>query len=105
MMGTTQLPITVYLPISTILLTRASGAVVVPIQIGSTSETAVVSVAGLPGGVEVTYSASDTNPSGSLAFTANASAMLGTFEPIVFVNSANQMTSLGFTLVVQAQQP
>jgi hypothetical protein len=77
--------------------------VVVPIQIGSTSETAVVSVGALPGGVQATYAASDTNPSGSLAFTANTSAVPGTYEPIVTVNSANQIASVNLTLIVKSQ--
>jgi hypothetical protein len=96
-----QPPITVSLPISTVAVTRGGGAVTVPIQIGSTSETALVSVEGLPGGVQATYAASDTNPSGTLSFLANASAVPGTYMPAVVVTSANQTASLGFTLTVK----
>ena len=100
--GMLQVPITVSLPISTVIVTRGDGPMSVPIQIRSISETALVSVGNLPGGVQVTYAASDTNPSGSLTFTANASTMTGTFMPFVTVISANQTASLGFTLVVKS---
>ena len=96
-------PISVFLPISTVVVSQGGLPVVVPIEIGSTSETALVSVNGLPAGVQVTYAASDTNPSGTLSFTANASATPGTYSPIISVNSAGQTTSTGFTLIVTAK--
>lgn len=95
-------PITVFLPVSTVVLAPGGSQVIIPIQIDSTSETALVNVAGLPGGVMVTYAASDTNPSGSLTFSAAAASMKGTFMPIVTVNSAGQSASTGFTLIVAA---
>jgi len=95
-------PISVYLPISTIHLTAGAMTVSIPIQIGSTSETALVSVIGLPAGVQATYSSSDTNPSGSLNFSANTTAMAGSYKPTVFVMSAGSTASTGFVLVVQA---
>src|ERR1700751_2040585 len=67
--GMLQVPITVSLPIFKVIVTRCYGLMSVQIQIRSISETAVVSVENLPGGVQVTYAASDTNPSGSLTFT------------------------------------
>ena len=66
----------------------------------STSETALVSFAGLPGGVQTTYAASDTNPSGLLTFTATTHAAVGTYMPIVTVDSAGQTASVTFTLTV-----
>ncbi len=72
----------------------------VVILIKSTSETALVSLIGLPGGVQEMYAASDTNPSGSLTFTATRTAMAGTYMPTIVVNSAGQSASLRFTLVV-----
>lgn len=95
-------PVTVFLPVSTIVVTQGGSPVIIPIEINSTSETAVVNVAGLPGGVTVTYAASDTNPSGSLTFSANATSMKGTYMPIVMVNSAGQTISTSFTLTVGA---
>lgn len=91
-----------YLPISTVNLTQGAASITIPIQIGSPSETAQVSVAGLPAGIQVKYASTDTNPSGSLTFTANESAMTGNFMPIVTVNSAGLTASTGFTLVVKS---
>lgn len=97
----TQNPITVFLPISTVVVMQNGMQVSVPIQISSTSETALVSVTGLPGGVQEKYASSDTNPSGSLAFTATAAAQTGTFMPIITVMSAGQTVSTSFTLIVK----
>jgi len=95
-------PISVYLPVSTIHLTAGAKPVSIPIQIGSTSETALVSATGLPAGVQMTYASSDTNPSGSLTFSANSTSMKGSYMPTVFVLSAGSTASTGFTLEVQA---
>ena len=94
-------PISVYLPISTVHLTAGAMKVSVPIVIGSTSETALVSVIGLPAGVQVIYSSSDTNPSGSLTFSANSMASAGSYMPIVVVMSAGNTASAAFALVVE----
>lgn len=99
---TSSRPITVYLPISIIHVTAGAKPVSIPIQIGSTSETALVSAVGLPGGVQMTYASSDTNPSGSLTFSANSTARIGSYMPTVFVMSAGSSASTGFTLQVAA---
>jgi len=96
-------PISVLLPITTVVVSQGGSPVVIPIEIGSTSETALVSVNGLPAGIQVTYAASDTNPSGTLTFTASDTAPPGTYSPIVSINSASQMISTGFTLIVNAK--
>ncbi len=96
-----QAPITVSLPISTVVVMPAGGPVIIPIQIGSPSETAMVSIYGLPGGVQESYAATDTNPSGSLTFAAGSSAMTGTFMPTVTVSSAGQTATTEFTLIVK----
>lgn len=96
-----QNPVTVSLPISTIIVMPAGASVIVPIQIASTSETAVVDFAGLPGGIQESYAASDTNPSGSLTFKAVSSAMAGTYMPTVVVSSAGQTATAQFTLVIK----
>jgi hypothetical protein len=98
----TKTPITVFLPISVIIVSQSGMQVSVPIQITSTSETALVMVGGLPGGVEEKYASSDTNPSGTLAFTANKSAPLGTYMPIITVISAGQTVTTTFTLIVKS---
>lgn len=96
-----QSSITVSLPISTVIVMPAGSPVTVPIQIASTSETALVSLSGLPGGVLASYAASDTNPSGILTFTANGATMAGTSMPTVTVMSAGQTAMTQFTLVVK----
>ena len=95
-------PITVSLPVSIVVVPQDGTPVVVPINITSTSETALVSVSGLPTGLQEKYAASDTNPSGSLAFTASAVTPAGTYTPKVTVQSAGQTASTDFTLVVSA---
>jgi hypothetical protein len=97
----TTKPISVALPIATVVLTQNGAQASIPIQITSTSETALVMVGGLPAGVSETYAASDTNPSGTLTFGANGSAPLGTFMPIVKVMSAGQNAAANFTLIVK----
>jgi hypothetical protein len=94
-------PITVYLPVTTVTITQNGAPMAIPIQIQSTSETALVSVAGLPAGVSETYAASDTNPSGTLTFTATRTATSGRFMPQVSVMSAGQTANSGFTLIVK----
>jgi hypothetical protein len=86
-----------------VVVTQGGAPVVVQIEIESTSETALVAVTGLPGGVKENYAASDTNPSGTLTFKASTSATLGTYSPKVTVNSAGQTASTTFTLVVDAK--
>lgn len=98
----TQNPVTVFLPISTVVVTVGGIQVSVPIQIKSTSETALVSVTGLPAGVQERYAASDTNPSGTMTFTAAGTAPTGTRMPIVTVISAGQTVNTPFTLIVKA---
>jgi hypothetical protein len=93
-------PITVSLPVSTVVVPQDGTQVVVPINITSTSETALVSVSGLPTGLQEKYAASDTNPSGLLTFTASAAAPAGIYTPTVTVKSAGQTASTNFTLVV-----
>jgi hypothetical protein len=95
-------PITVSLPISTVVVPQDGTQVIVPIDITSTSETALVTVSGLPSGLQEEYAASDTNPSGSLTFTASAATPAGRYTPTVTVNSAAQTASTNFTLVVIA---
>lgn len=93
-------PITVSLAVSPIIVSQDGAPTIVMITITSTSETALVSVGGMPGGVQEKYAASDTNPSGTLTFVADSSAPAGSYTPTITVNSAGQTKSLQFTLVV-----
>jgi hypothetical protein len=95
-------PISVSLSSPVVAVPLDGKPVHVAISIKSTSETALVNLIGLPGGVQEMYAASDTNPSGSLTFTATKSAVAGTYMPIIVVNSAGQTASVKFTLVVGA---
>ena len=90
----------VFFPNPLVTVPRNGSQVILSIFIMSSSETAVVTVSGLPAGVDVKYSSSDTNPSGSLAFTALATTAVGTYTPIVSVNSASQIVTATFTLIV-----
>jgi hypothetical protein len=94
--------ITISLSNSSVVVAKAGKPTFVQITIMSTSEMAVVNLDGLPGGVQVSYAASDTNPSGTLTFTANSTASVGTYMPIITVNSAGQTATLTFTLIVAA---
>jgi len=93
-------PIAVSLPVATILVPQDGLPVTALLNITSTSETALVSVSNLPGGIAETYAASDTNPSGTLTFAATASAPAGSYSPSVLVSSAGQSASAAFTLIV-----
>ncbi len=96
-------PISVSLVTPTVTVEQGGPAVSVVIKIDSPSETAVVQVGGLPAGLTVKYSASDTNPSGILTFMATADATKGTFMPTVTVLSAGQTAATAFTLKVVMQ--
>lgn len=96
-------------PMMRLAVSLSSRTVVVPsdgvpvriqLTIQSTSETALVNLVGLPGGVQETYAATDTNPSGLLTFSAAKTTKAGTYMPTILVNSAGEMASLQFTLVV-----
>lgn len=94
-------PISVSLATSKVIVMQQGMPVIVGITIDSTSETALVAVGELPGDVQEKYAASDTNPSGTLTFTAGASATPGTYMPIITVNSAEQTATTNFTLIVE----
>ena len=100
MLSPAQVPVTVSLTHSTINLLQDGTAVIDPITIVSSSETALVIVSGLPAGVQVKYASTDTNPSGTLTFTAGAESQAGTSMPTVTVYSAGQTASTAFTLIV-----
>ena len=92
--------ISVSLPNPTVVVSQDGLQVTVPIQINSTSETAIVIVTGLPGGIQEFYKASDTSPSGDLFFTGSTAAMVGTYMPTIAVSSAGAMATTQFQLMV-----
>ena len=81
MLPSAQVPITVSLTHSTVNLLQDGTAVIDPITIASSSETALVVVSGLPAGVQVNYASTDTNPSGTLTFVAGADCKLVHLRP------------------------
>jgi hypothetical protein len=93
-------PISVMLGLSKITLSQDGAAMSEQIFIDSTSETAMVSFVGLPAGVSVKYSASDTSPSGILIFMASNYTPVGMYAAKVTANSAGEMASAGFTVVI-----
>jgi hypothetical protein len=95
-------PVTVSLAVSQVVVSQNGAPTGVVVSIMSTSETALVTVGGLPAGVRMTYAASDTNPSGLLTFTASVASPVGTYMPILTVNSAGQTATLTFSLKVVA---
>lgn len=96
-------PISVSLAMETIDVPQNGTPVVVQLNIVSSSETATVAVTSLPVGLQETYASSDTNPSGTLRFTADHSTPLGTYMPDIMVVSAGQTANTSFTLVVTAK--
>lgn len=98
-----SLPISARLSSTTVVVSQDGKPTYVQILIDSTSETAVVSFAAMPAGVQATYQASDTNPSGLLTFIETSKVTAGTYMPIITVNSAQQTTMIGFTLIVPAK--
>ena len=95
-------PISVALASTKVVVSLDGKPTYVQILIMSTSETALVSFTGIPGGVQTKYAASDTNPSGLLTFIATNSSAAGTYMPIITVNSAGQSATLTFTLILSA---
>jgi hypothetical protein len=96
-------PISVALSSPTVVVASDGTPTYIQILIKSTSETALVSFTGMPAGVQVTYQASDTNPSGLLTFKATGKVSAGSSMPIVMVNSAGQNAMASFTLIVRAK--
>src|ERR1700675_1609185 len=93
------IPITAALGVTPVVVPQDGAPANVNITITSTSETALVSIGGLPVGIQEKYAASGTNPSGTLTFVAGASTPAGSYSPTITVNSAGQTASLLFALV------
>jgi hypothetical protein len=92
--------ISVSLSTPSVIVPQTGMEVIVPISIVSPSETALVAVTGLPGGIQQGYYASDTNPSGILTFMGGSVTPLGTYMPTITVHSAGAVASTQFVLVV-----
>jgi hypothetical protein len=96
-------PVVVSVSLSDTTIEVQQGTMVhVPVMIVAPTETATFGISGLPAGVVQSYKESESNPSGLLTLTANASAQTGTFMPTITVGSSGQTASLVFKLVVAA---
>jgi hypothetical protein len=92
--------ISVSLSVPSVTVSQNGMEVVVQINLASPSETALVFVTGLPGGIKQGYSPSDTNPSGVLTFIGGPATPVGTYMPTITVNSAGATATTQFTLIV-----
>jgi hypothetical protein len=103
--GSTQFtPPPVHLSVSlsntTVVVPAGGAAVNVPVVIVAPTETASLTITGLPAGVMENYRESESNPSGLLTLVANSATKPGTYMPTITVGSSNQTASLAFTLVI-----
>ena len=87
----------------TVTLLANNTAVNVAVTIVAPTETATLTISGLPGGISYSYKESESNPSGLLTLIANNTTMTGTYMPVVTVGSSGQTASTTFTLVVSPQ--
>lgn len=88
---------------TTIVLPPNGIPIYVPVTIVAPTETASLTVNGLPAGVAETYQPSESNPSGLLTIVANSTAPPGTYMPTIVVGSSGQTASLVFTLTVSGE--
>jgi hypothetical protein len=95
-------PIVLSVSLSSIVNLQQGGTANASVIIDAPTETASFSITGLPPGVSQSYKESESNPSGLLTLTANASASIGTYMPKRTVGSSGQTASTLFTLVVTA---
>ena len=85
------------------VITLSPGASVsVPVTIVAPTETVSFAINDLPFGVSESYKESESNPSGLLTLTANASAAPGTYKPTIIIGSSGRTASLTFALQVVA---
>jgi hypothetical protein len=85
---------------TTVVVPPNGTAVNLPVTIVAPTETATLTVNGLPAGVSASYKESESNPSGLLTLIANSSTMPGTYMPVITVGSSGQTASTVFTLVI-----
>jgi hypothetical protein len=96
-------PITLTVSLSNPTVTLPAGSSVnVPVVVMAPTETVSFTISSLPAGVAANYKESESNPSGLLTLTANASTKPGTYKPMITVGTSGQTASLIFTLVVTA---
>jgi hypothetical protein len=77
-------------------------AVNIQVIIVAPTETATLTIAGLPAGVSYNYQESESNPSGLLTLIANSVTVPGAYMPKITVGALDQTASTVFTLVISA---
>jgi hypothetical protein len=87
---------------ATIYVPPNGTAVNVQVIIVAPTETATLTIAGLPAGVSYNFQESESNPSGLLTLTANSVTVPGTYMPKITVGALDQTASVVFTLVISA---
>jgi hypothetical protein len=87
---------------ATITVPANNMAVNVPVIIVAPTETATLTITGLPAGMSFNYRESESNPSGLLTLIAIPSTIPGTYRPQITVGTLGQTASVVFMLVITA---
>jgi hypothetical protein len=95
-------PLSVTIGMPTLTIQQGGQPILQPITIMAPTETTTFVVSGLPAGVNATYKPSESNPSGLMTLTANASATIGSTMPVITVGTKGETATTTFTLVVTA---
>jgi hypothetical protein len=102
--GTSFTPPPINLSVSvnnaTITVPANNMAVYVPVLIVAPTETATLTITGLPAGISFYYRESESNASGLLTLIAIPSTMPGTYRPQITVGTLGKTASVLFTLVI-----
>jgi hypothetical protein len=83
-------------------VTQGGSPAYVAVTVMAPTETVTFAISGLPAGLAASYKESESNPSGQLTLTANASTPLGSYKPTITVGSSGQTASTTFSLTVTA---
>jgi hypothetical protein len=94
--------LTVAVNAGVVVVIPGGSPVYVPVTVMAPTETVTFAISGLPAGAAASYRESESNPSGQLTLTANASTPLGSYKPIITVGSSGQTASTTFSLTITA---
>jgi hypothetical protein len=94
--------LTVTVNAGVVVVIQGGSPVYVPVTVMAPTETVTFAISGLPAGAAASYKESESNPSGQLALTANASTPLSSYKPTITVGSSGQTASTTFSLTITA---
>jgi hypothetical protein len=94
--------LTVAVNAGVVTVIQGGSPVYVPVTVVAPTETVTFAISGLPAGLAANYKESESNPSGQLTLTTNASTPLGSYKPSITVGSSGQTASTTFSLTVTA---